>query len=166
MKEKFSFLKDPRAIAEIHKHKWIESQKAGREIGFATCAVDWIEKYGQAWKEIHVKEDKDYSIFIERRRFRRFELDCKVKLKKDNLLFLANIVNINLFGLSCTTNDRLHRGNTIGIQFLFGNDCQKSLVCDGIVERVMSVDPSKYELFLRFDDYSQKKIEDCGYFNS
>jgi hypothetical protein len=47
--KKYPFLKDELAINEIRKHKWIESEKAGQEIGFATAAVDWINKYGEAW---------------------------------------------------------------------------------------------------------------------
>ena len=46
---KYPFLKDELAVNEIRKHKWIESEKAGREIGFATAAFDWITQYGEAW---------------------------------------------------------------------------------------------------------------------
>ncbi|MCK5013580.1 MAG: hypothetical protein KAS66_07155 [Candidatus Omnitrophica bacterium] len=46
----YSFLKDELALEEIRKHKWIESEKQKKEIGFATAAVDWIKKYGQSWK--------------------------------------------------------------------------------------------------------------------
>ena len=47
--KKYPFLKDELAINEIRKHKWIESEKAGCEIGFATAAHDWISKYGETW---------------------------------------------------------------------------------------------------------------------
>ena len=47
----YSFLKDDLALAEIRKHKWIESEKLGGEIGFATAAIDWIKKYGPQWKQ-------------------------------------------------------------------------------------------------------------------
>lgn len=53
MTTQYPFLKDDRALAEIRKHKWIESEKAGREIGFATAAFDWITQYGQAWLHYH-----------------------------------------------------------------------------------------------------------------
>jgi hypothetical protein len=49
MRIQHPFLKDELALHEIRKHKWIESEKAGHEIGFATAAHDWITKYGQAW---------------------------------------------------------------------------------------------------------------------
>ncbi len=46
---RYSYLKDEFALDEIRKHKWIESEKAGCEIGFATAAVDWIKKHGEQW---------------------------------------------------------------------------------------------------------------------
>ena len=49
-KEKYSFLNDECAKFEIRKHKWMISEQAGREIGFATAAVDWIKNYGDAWR--------------------------------------------------------------------------------------------------------------------
>ena len=47
----YSFLKDELALNEIRKHKWIESEKCGCEIGFATAAFDWIKRYGYAFKQ-------------------------------------------------------------------------------------------------------------------
>ena len=49
MKNEYPFLKDQLARQEIYKHKWIESEKAGREIGFASAALDWISRHGKAW---------------------------------------------------------------------------------------------------------------------
>ena len=43
MTEHYSFLNDELALLEIRKHKWIESEKCGREIGFASAALDWIK---------------------------------------------------------------------------------------------------------------------------
>lgn len=34
---------------EILKHKWIESEKAGYDIGFERAHTDWIVKYRAAW---------------------------------------------------------------------------------------------------------------------
>ena len=51
MENDYSFLKDELALNEIRKHKWIESEKCGREIGFATAAFDWIKRYGYAFKQ-------------------------------------------------------------------------------------------------------------------
>ena len=42
--------------AEILKHKWIESEKAGRDIGFEKALLDWIMKYRSNWRERRRKE--------------------------------------------------------------------------------------------------------------
>lgn len=36
---------------EILKHKWIESEKAGTDIGFERALLDWIRKYRAKWKQ-------------------------------------------------------------------------------------------------------------------
>ena len=35
---------------EILKHKWIESEKAGRDIGFERALTDWIVKHRSKWR--------------------------------------------------------------------------------------------------------------------
>jgi hypothetical protein len=35
---------------EILKHKWIESQKAGHDIGFERALTDWIIKHRSKWR--------------------------------------------------------------------------------------------------------------------
>ncbi len=42
-------LKIPEVVEEIKRHLWIESEKAGYDIGFERAAKDWIEKYSQGW---------------------------------------------------------------------------------------------------------------------
>ena len=37
--------------AEILRHKWIESEKAGYDIGFERALMHWIVKYRSAWYE-------------------------------------------------------------------------------------------------------------------
>ena len=37
--------------AEILRHKWVESEKAGFDIGFDRALMDWIVKYRSAWYE-------------------------------------------------------------------------------------------------------------------
>lgn len=34
---------------EILKHKWIESEKAGYDIGFERALTDWVVKYRAGW---------------------------------------------------------------------------------------------------------------------
>ena len=41
---------------EILKHKWIESEKAGKDIGFERALLDWIVKHRSSWRERRKKE--------------------------------------------------------------------------------------------------------------
>lgn len=41
---------------EILKHKWIESEKAGADIGFEKALLDWIMKHRSQWRERRNKE--------------------------------------------------------------------------------------------------------------
>ena len=41
---------------EILKHKWIESEKAGKDIGFEKALLDWIVKHRSNWRERRRKE--------------------------------------------------------------------------------------------------------------
>jgi hypothetical protein len=43
---------------EILKHKWIESEKAGTDIGFEKALLDWIVKYRSNWREKRIKENR------------------------------------------------------------------------------------------------------------
>jgi hypothetical protein len=36
---------------EILRHKWIESEKAGRDIGFERALTDWIIKHRSKWRK-------------------------------------------------------------------------------------------------------------------
>ena len=35
---------------EAERHKWIESEKAGHDIGFEKALLDWIVKYRSSWR--------------------------------------------------------------------------------------------------------------------
>ena len=41
---------------EILKHKWIESEKAGKDIGFEKALLDWIVKHRSNWRTRRMKE--------------------------------------------------------------------------------------------------------------
>jgi len=43
---------------EIMKHKWIESEKAGRDIGFERALTDWIIKHRSKWLKGRHSADK------------------------------------------------------------------------------------------------------------
>ena len=36
---------------EILRHKWIESEKAGHDVGFEKALLDWIIKYRSSWRQ-------------------------------------------------------------------------------------------------------------------
>jgi len=36
---------------EILRHKWIESERAGHDIGFERALIDWTIKHRSAWRE-------------------------------------------------------------------------------------------------------------------
>jgi hypothetical protein len=40
---------------EILKHKWIESEKAGYDIGFERALTDWIIKHRSKWRKSRQK---------------------------------------------------------------------------------------------------------------
>ncbi|MDX2111183.1 MAG: DUF4032 domain-containing protein [Verrucomicrobiota bacterium] len=35
---------------EILRHKWIESEKAGHDIGFERALLDWIRNHREGWR--------------------------------------------------------------------------------------------------------------------
>jgi hypothetical protein len=41
---------------EILKHKWIESEKAGTDIGFEKALLDWIVRHRSNWRSKRMKE--------------------------------------------------------------------------------------------------------------
>jgi len=36
---------------EILRHKWYESEKAGRDIGFERALLDWMLKHRSTWRQ-------------------------------------------------------------------------------------------------------------------
>lgn len=49
-------LSDKRIVAEIDRHLWIESEKAGYDIGFDAAREDWLKRFSKAWMEYHMPE--------------------------------------------------------------------------------------------------------------
>lgn len=41
---------------EILKHKWLESEKAGEDIGFERALLDWIQKHRDGWRQMMKKK--------------------------------------------------------------------------------------------------------------
>ena len=50
-------LNDRRVVAEIQRHLWIESEKAGYDIGFEKAKEDWLKNFSKAWMEYHMPEE-------------------------------------------------------------------------------------------------------------
>jgi hypothetical protein len=43
---------------EILRHKWIESEKIGQDIGFERALLDWIVKYRSNWRSDRSRQAK------------------------------------------------------------------------------------------------------------
>lgn len=35
---------------EIYRHKWLESEKCGYDIGFDKALIEWVLKYRRGWR--------------------------------------------------------------------------------------------------------------------
>jgi hypothetical protein len=163
LKTTYPYLQDPRALAEIRKHQWIESQKKGQEVGFATAAVEWITNYGKVWKEIHVKDHDDKSIFLERRKYRRFQLDCAVELIKNDTLYLTDGIDVSFFGLTCRSMEHIPIRCEVDVHLPLDRHSRQRVVYHGTVERVLPLDVHHYQLYICFDDRTQETIGEWQY---
>ena len=47
---------------EVLKHKWIESEKAGSDIGFEKALLDWIVKHRSSWRERRMRETRPAQV--------------------------------------------------------------------------------------------------------
>ncbi len=50
-------LRNKKVIAEINRHKWLESEIVGYDIGFEAAAEDWFKKHAAAWVKFHEKKN-------------------------------------------------------------------------------------------------------------
>ena len=48
-------LRNKKVIAEINRHKWLESEIAGFDIGFEAAAESWLKNHAEAWVEYSSK---------------------------------------------------------------------------------------------------------------
>jgi hypothetical protein len=49
-------LRNKRVIEEINRHKWLESEIAGNDIGFEAAAEDWLKKHAAVWVAYHANK--------------------------------------------------------------------------------------------------------------
>ena len=43
---------------EILRHKWLESEKAGYDIGFEKALMDWVVKHRTKWRQARQAREK------------------------------------------------------------------------------------------------------------
>jgi hypothetical protein len=41
---------------EILRHKWLESEKVGHDIGFERALLDWIVKHRSSWRQQRTRD--------------------------------------------------------------------------------------------------------------
>ena len=51
-------LQNKKVIEEINRHQWIESEKAGHDIGFERASTQWLEEFSKAWMQYHMPKRK------------------------------------------------------------------------------------------------------------
>ena len=49
MVDKKKLLQDKDVVEEINRHKWLQSELAGHDIGFNQAADDWVKNHAEAW---------------------------------------------------------------------------------------------------------------------
>lgn len=169
MKQKFNYLQHDEAVNEMLKHKWIESQKSGRDIGFATAALDWIKRFGQSWKRANNINDNlvydELQELMERRKYRRFKINLPIKIKSDNLELDAQIKEFNHVGLDFISDTSLDVESYVEITTLPSNDdCSFSnmrlrakVIKSSFYQKSQSQN-KKYLIFTLFDRDTQQKI--------
>ncbi len=37
-------------LAEIHRHKWLVSEKEGRDVGFERALTEWVDHHREKWR--------------------------------------------------------------------------------------------------------------------
>lgn len=160
MGRKYSFLKDELAIIEIRKHQWIEGEKQGREIGFATAAVDWIKTHGEAWLEARLSLLENQNNLKEKRRYRRFNYTLPIQLTINDKAIIAEAKTISLVGISCAVSECIPDQASIDVTLAFpGKGRSSSSPKFQFRSRIFRVSkPSKsrkkkvYDIFLPFTE--------------
>lgn len=58
--EKQKLLRNKKVVEEIRRHLWIESEKAGCDIGFDRAAEDWMVRFSKAWLDYHMPKRRPF----------------------------------------------------------------------------------------------------------
>jgi fructosamine-3-kinase len=69
-------------IEEINRHKWLESEIAGCDIGFEAAAKDWINNHANAWVTYYAnkkltslltsRQGSIKSVFLKKKYFEKY----------------------------------------------------------------------------------------------
>ena len=54
-------LRNKKVIEEISRHKWLESEIVGYDVGFEAAAEDWLKNHAAAWIAYHMSPSKPAS---------------------------------------------------------------------------------------------------------
>jgi hypothetical protein len=55
-------LRNKKVIEEINRHKWLESEIAGYDIGFEAATEDWLKRHAAAWVAYHSGRTPKHSV--------------------------------------------------------------------------------------------------------
>ena len=50
--------------AEILRHKWLESEKAGRDVGFENAVMNWVIHHRAQWRQSRRQPDHEGSELV------------------------------------------------------------------------------------------------------
>lgn len=56
--EKQKLLENDKVRKEINDYLWIESEKAGHDIGYDRAANEWMQKFAPDWMKANMPEEK------------------------------------------------------------------------------------------------------------
>ncbi len=159
MKLNYTFLKDELALIEIRKHQWIQSEKTGKTVGFATAAVDWIKKHGKQW--VAFRMDAHRNSLSERRSFRRYNHRLPLEITYNNKSLTLKSNDVSLIGLSCALPHHVPSETPVNVLFKFNKEKQiqtkafkfksRILRIETINKKASPVQP-KYQAFLPFNE--------------
>ena len=51
---------------EVNKHKWYESERAGKDVGWAQALIDWTFKFKSKWVKERQSKSRKPSELIQR----------------------------------------------------------------------------------------------------
>jgi len=61
-------LRNKKVIEEINRHKWLESEIAGYDIGFEAAAEDWLKNHAGVWIAYHAKQAATKTVPLKQKR--------------------------------------------------------------------------------------------------